>query len=86
MSKDKVSRTLDKAQKWEFQIWSEEDGDYVEVYLDDVVDIIDSIKFLEDQNKRYREALESISNGPGEVGCLELFAHKTLEGDPHESS
>src|SRR5690625_1065070 len=54
-----VSETLKKAQSWELQIWSEERGyDYVEIYLDDVVDIIDSIKFLEKENERYREALE----------------------------
>lgn len=39
---------------------------------------------LNKQNKHYREALESISNGPGQVGCLESFAREVLEGSPHD--
>jgi len=64
MSKERleeIKETLKKAEQWELDIWSKESGyDYVEIYLDDVVDIIDSIKILDQQNKRYREAIDYV--------------------------
>lgn len=58
-----ILKTLQKAKQWELEIFAEEFGiKHVELEMDDVTDVIDSLKYLISQNEHFREILDRIKS------------------------